>query len=212
MKHLLIIGARGWGREVLWCLRCFPMKEQEYVIKGFLDSDSHALDGLMGNFPPIISSVEEYEIQPDDVFFCAMGDPKWRRHYVEIIKRKGGKFISYISPDASINPNATIGDGSFIGGPACISDNVTIGEQVVVHGYTTFGHDVKIGNYVTVEAYCFFGGYAEVGDGASIHVRSTIIRHKKIGANATVGVGSVVIRNVKDGQSVFGYPAKQIEL
>lgn len=207
MKNLLIIGARGWGREVLWAFQ----SGSDISIKGFLDDDTHALDGLRGDFPPIISSVEEYEVQPDDVFFCALGSPEYRNKYVNIIECKGGHFVSFISPQAKISPNAVIGEGSFIGPLSVISDNVNIGRHVMVHGMVTLGHDVKIGDFVSIEAYCFLGGYAEVGDFSSIHVRSTILRHKKIGVCVSVGAASVVIRNVKDNFHVFGNPAKRID-
>lgn len=208
-KNLIIIGARGWGREVLWGFK--SDYSDEYNIKGFLDSNSKALEGLIGDFPPILSSVEDYEIQPNDVFFCALGDPYWRKYYADIIEKKGGQFVTYIAPTAMVNPNAVIGDGSLIGANTVISDNVTIGKQCMIHGLCILGHDVVIADNVSIEAYCFFGGYSSVGEGSSIHVRSTILSHKKVGANASVGAGSVVIRNVKDSQSVFGNPAKKIE-
>lgn len=203
----MIIGARGWGREVLWAFKSY---REDLNVKGFLDDNKHALDGLRGDFPPIVSSVEDYQIQPNDVFYCALGDPIYRKKYVDIIEAKGGKFITYISPKATVSPNATIGEGSFIGSLTFVSDNVCIGKHAMIHGVSTFGHDVKIGDFVSVEAYSFFGGYAEVGDFSTIHVRSTILRHTKVGANASVGAASVVIRNVKDGDHVFGNPAKRI--
>lgn len=212
MKHLLIIGARGWGREVYaFAMETKAYLHGEYDIKGFLDDKADALDGLVGDFPPIIGSVETYEIQDDDVFFCALGEPSYRKKYVEIIENKGGEFISIISPLAFINPTAKIGKGTIIARNAFISDNVEIGDHCAIHAFSIFGHDVKIGQYVSVEAFCFFGGYAEVGDMSSIHVRSTIIRHKKVGKNASVGAASVVLRDVKDSTSVYGNPAKRIE-
>lgn len=209
MKNLIIIGARGWGREVLWSVSGL-VRNGEIAVKGFLDSNSHALDGLIGDFPPILGSVEEYDVQPDDIFFCAMGEPAWRKHYVELIEAKGGHFYTFVSPKAIISPNAVIGEGSFIAADTTISDNVVIGKQSMIHGLCTLGHDVKIGDYVSIEAYCFFGGYSSVGNNSAVHVRSTIIAHKKIGENSSVGAGSVVLRNVKDGVHVFGNPATKI--
>lgn len=209
MKNLIIIGARGWGREVLYSfIRDY---KNQYKIKGFLDDNTHALDGLMGDFPPILSSVEDYQVQEDDVFFCALGDSNYRKKYADIIEKKGGVFVSYISSLAMVNPHSQIGPGSYVGDYSTISDNVNIGKMCMIHGLSTLGHDVRIGDYVSVEGYCFFGGYSSVGDNTSIHVRSTILSHKKVGANASVGAGSVVIRNVKDNQNVFGNPAKKIE-
>ena len=211
MKHLLIVGARGWGREVYAAaIKTQAYLDGEYTIKGFLDSKQDALAGLRGDYPPIICAPEDYEVQPDDIFFIAMGEPKWRKHYAEIIEAKGGHFISIICKSASINNTAIIVEGSFISGWSCISDNVHIGKHAIVHLFCDLGHDVKIGNYGTIEAYSFLGGYAEVGECSTMHVRSTLIRHKKIGNNVEVGSSSVVMRNVKDGLHVFGNPAKII--
>ena len=206
MKNLLIIGARGWGREVYHYFKDEPC-DKDLEIKGFLDSDKSALDNSRGMFPPILSNVEDYVPQPDDVFFCAMGDPKWRRYYVDLIEKKSGRFVTYISPKADVFPTVTVGEGSFITGHTLLSDNVTIGKHALIHSLCTLGHDVKIGDFVTIEAYSFYGGFSEVGDNSTIHVRSTVIRHKKVGRDVSVGASSVVIRNVKDGVSVFGNPA-----
>ena len=212
MKNLLIVGARGWGREVYAsAIKTKAYLNGEYQIKGFLDSKSDAFDGLNGNYPPIICSPEEYVVQKDDVFFIALGEPKWRKHYAKIIEEKGGSFMSIICNNASINPTAVIGEGTFISGWSCISDNVRIGKHVVIHVFSDLGHDCKVGDFSTIEAYSFLGGYSEIGESSIMHVRSTLIRHKKIGNFVEVGTNSVVMRNIKDGIHVFGIPAKKID-
>lgn len=50
--------------------------QTEYVVKGFLDDNKNALDG-MSAYPPIIESFEDYEPQPDDGFVCALGNVSW---------------------------------------------------------------------------------------------------------------------------------------
>ncbi|SOE76585.1 sugar O-acyltransferase, sialic acid O-acetyltransferase NeuD family [Fibrobacter sp. UWT3] len=211
MKHLLIVGARGWGREVYAAVcRTKPYIDGEFDVKGFLDSKSDAFEGLKGVYPPIISSPEDYVIQPDDVFFVAMGDSQWRKHYVGIIEKKGGSFISIIGCTAYVNPTATVGEGSFIASNSLISDNVVVGKHVVVHVFSDIGHDAKIGDFATIESYCFMGGYSELGSESIMHVRSTLIRHKKIGNNVDVGSNSLVTRNIKDGLHVFGIPATKL--
>lgn len=212
MKQLLIIGARGWGREVLGTVRLLPEYQcGELTVKGFLDDKADALEGLRGDFPPIISSVEAYEPQADDVFICALGDCRYRRKYAEMILAKGGKFISVINPTARVFPNAQIGCGVIIGTHCTISDNVTIGDFTMVHGFVTLGHDATIGAYNSIEAYCFFGGYSQTGENTTMHVRSAIIPHKRVGNNCSVGFGSVVMRNFGDNLHLFGNPAKKIE-
>lgn len=211
MKHLIIIGARGWGRECYWTAQYTTDYGKKYDIKGFLDSDDHALDGLKGTYPPILGSVEDYNIESDDVFFCALGDPKWRRHYAEIIENKGGEFISLISPLAIISPNATILPGCSIGAHIIISDNVTIGKHVMIHSFCSLGHDCTIEDYASLESYVFLGGYAHVGKMSVMHPKSMIVAHKGIGDNVIVGAAGVVMRNIKDGLHVHGNPAVKID-
>lgn len=211
MKHLLIVGARGWGREVYAAfIQTNDYTSGKIDVKGFLDSKADAFDGLQGNFPPIICSPEDYQPEEDDVFFIAMGDPKWRKHYVDLIKEKGGFFLTIICKGACVNPTAKIGEGSFIAGWTSISDNVVLGKHTIIHVFCDLGHDSKVGDYGTLEAYSFLGGYSQIGNSSIMHVRSTLIRHKNIGNNVEVGSSSVVMRNIKDNQHVFGNPAKKI--
>lgn len=208
MKHLVIIGARGWGREVYaTAIKTNEYINGEYDIKGFLDDNNHAFDGLNGVYPPILGAVEEYKICTDDVFFCAMGDSNWRKHYAEIIEEKGGEFISIIHPTSKVNKTAKIGGGTIITAYSLISDNVTLGKHVMVQSFSNIGHDAVIENYASIGAYVFLGGYARVGEMSTMHTRSSIIPHKSVGNNCVVGIGSVVMRKYKDSVHLFGNPA-----
>lgn len=213
MRNLIIVGARGWGREVYASVvSTEEYKSGELKVKGFLDSKSDALNGLRGDYPPIICSPDDYEIQEDDIFFIALGNSEQRKKYVDLISGKGGDFYTYISDNAFVNPTAQIGKGSYISRWTSISDNVTIGEHVIIHSFSVLGHDAKVCDYSTLLSYVFLGGYSEVGVMSTLNPKSMIIPHKKVGNNVIVGSGSVVIRNVKDGLSVHGNPAVKIKI
>ena len=113
MKHLLIIGARGYGRGVYDIARSMPTFGKEFDIRGYLDDKTDALEGYEG-YPPIISSVEGYEIQEDDVFIVALGSVKWKKYYAQIIIEKGGEFMNIIHPSVFIGSNFKIGVGCII--------------------------------------------------------------------------------------------------
>ena len=212
MKNLIIVGARGWGREVYAAAKwCPAYRRGDFQIKGFLDSKTDAFEGLRGDYPPILGAPEDYEIKKDDVFFIAMGDSLWRKHYAELMEAKGATFMSIICDGAYVNPTAKIGDGSYIAGWTTVSDNVTIGNHVMIHGFSTIGHDCEIGDYSSLSAYVFLGGGVRLGEGATMYPKSMIIPHKKVGNNAVVAAASVVMRNVADGLHVIGNPAKKIE-
>ena len=213
MKVLLIIGARGFGREVCQAVFSSPQfLSGDIIIKGFLDDKTDALDGYKGNWPPILSSVEDYVIQPNDVFFCALGQSSWRKHYADLIIARGGRFISIFHPAARISPVATFGDGCFVGPFSCVSPNVTVGKNVIIHAFSDLGHDSVVGDFATIESYVFLGGYSSVGELSTMHTKSSILPHKSIGRKCEVGIGSVVMRKFKDGVHVFGNPARITDL
>ncbi len=209
MKNLYIIGARGCGRETynlyLECKDHLP----EVKCAGFLDDKLDALDNYTG-YPPIISSVEDYLPKENDVFICALGDPKWVNHYTSIIKRKNGEFISLISPHAYIGSNTIIGEGCHIARWSIISCDCKIGKHCYIGAFSDIGHDVQIDDDCHLGAYTFIGGNALIQDNVTIHPRVNILPGKKIESESVVGAGSVVIRNVKKGTTVFGNPAKVI--
>ena len=215
MKHLVIIGARGFGREI------FGMAHEtdaylngEYDFKGFLDDAPHVLDGFpcpYGEYPPILGPVEDYEPQENDVFFCALGDAHVRRKYAQIIVSRGGRFINIILRNSRVSPAAKLGVGVFIGSGCAVSTNVSIGDFTIVHAYTVIGHDVTIGAACTIEPFVFFGGWSKIGDEVTMHVRSSIVPRKCLGDDVVVGVASAVTRNFSKGLHIFGNPAKRLD-
>src|ERR1700753_3091385 len=104
MKNLIIIGARGFGREVYnLAVQCGGYSK-EYNIKGFLDDKTDALNGF--NYPAkVIASVEDYQVTENDVFICALGDVEWKKKYTEIILAKGGEFVNLVHPTVIISGN-----------------------------------------------------------------------------------------------------------
>ena len=140
MKHLLIIGARGYGRGLYDIVRDLPGFGVEFDVKGYLDDKTDALDGYT-NYPPIIDSVENYVIQENDVFACALGDVHYKKHYIEIIKSKGGKFMTIIHPSSHIGGNVHMGEGCIIGYMSQIDCDITIGNFVNIQTGVIVGHN-----------------------------------------------------------------------
>lgn len=207
MKQLLIIGARGWGREIYNMLPHCKGYGTDYIVKGFLDDKVDALDGIPG-YPPIIDSVEHYEPQEDDVFTCALGDARWKKHYVEIMLDKGGKFINVIHQTANLGRNTTIGQGCIIVEQVGISCDIRIGDFVTFQIYSIVGHDARIGDYCHLGTRSFMGGGAVLGDVTTIQTSSIVLPHVVVGNGCMVGAGAVVIKKVKDGDTVYGNPAR----
>lgn len=209
MSNLIIIGARGFGREIFNLAKDCIAAGADFAIKCYLDDKSDALQGYK-NYPPILSSVEDYEVQPEDVFVCALGDVRYKRLYVEKILAKGGRFISLIHPSLQQWQNTTWGEGCIALRNVVVSCDVTIGNFVTLMDNCIIGHDARIGDWSSVGAATMMAGFSSIGSMVTLHPHVELLPHKSVADNATVGAGSVVLRNVKEGITVFGVPAAKL--
>ena len=72
MKELIIIAAGGMGRTLYDMARESIGYGTDFVIKGFIDDNLHALDGFL-NYPPLVDRISSYVPQENDVFVCSIG-------------------------------------------------------------------------------------------------------------------------------------------
>ena len=101
MKHLVIIGAGGYGREMFGAALESVGFGTAFDVRGYLDARSDALADFKG-YPPVIGSPETYEPEADDVFITALGSIASRRRCVELVKARGGTFVSIVHRTAVI--------------------------------------------------------------------------------------------------------------
>ena len=206
--NLVIIGASGLAREVYDLALICHSNTPGFKVKGFLSDGPSTIEEM--GYPKVLSTVAGYDVEENDVFFCAIGNVKDRKKTAEIILMKGGKFINLIHPTAIISPSAKIGTGVAIKAFSSLASDVTIGNFVYLQSSVILGHDVQIGNFCHVNSFAFFAGYVNVEDLCVINAGAKLIQNIKVGTEAIVGIGSVVLTRVKAGKTVFGVPAKKI--
>ena len=210
-KHLVIIGAGGFGREMFGAAREAVGFGTEFDIKGFLDDRIDALSGFNG-YPPVLSSLAGYRPEPDDVFITALGDIATRRRCAGLIAAKGGRFISVVHRTASLGPNVTVGAGSFVAHNVVLTADVKVGRHACVFHGTVIGHDTVLGDFSHVYSLVSIGGGVSIGERASVFPGARIVPRISIGNGATVGIGSAVMRSVDPGITVFGVPAQRLRV
>ena len=209
MKHLIIIGAGGLGRCIFDVARKSVGYGTEFDIKGFIDDNTQALDGLT-NYPPILSTIADYIIDNDDVFVCAMGEVHVKRKITEQMNSKGASFQTIVHQSAVIGTNTKIGKGSVIFEYVVISPDTIVGENTLVQNFAVIGHDCKIGNNVRIDTHCTCVGGTIVHDGATLHTGSVINHNVEVGENAVVAACSFVIKSVEPYTTVMGNPARKL--
>lgn len=210
MKNLIIIGAGAFAREIFWHAQQSIGFGVDWQIKGFLDGNlklsAEDYARLPENFP-VLGDVDGYEIDFDDVFTCAVGNPQIRKVLCEKITNRGGNFINIVSKLAYIMPTVKIGRGVVISPHTDIGDGAKIGDFVATNAMTIIGHDVTIGDFSCIMPHANISGWSKIGSEVFIGSGAIILPKAKIGDGATVGAGSVVLKRVKNGSKVFGNPA-----
>jgi sugar O-acyltransferase (sialic acid O-acetyltransferase NeuD family) len=209
IKHLIIIGAGGYGREIYDLAKSCKSYGFKFLIKGFLDSNLDAIGNRSG-YPAILDTVENYTIQEDDVFVIAIANIGSKRSCAESLRKKGGQFFTLIHQTAVIAQNTTIGEGCVIGRDVIISNDCKLGSHCTFNSKSMVGHDSEIGNYCNINAGAFIGGECKIEDGVTIHTYGIVTPRLHIAQNAVIGAGSVVVKNVALGKTVFGSPAREI--
>ena len=207
---LIIIGASGFGREVLQIVKDINSVENTWSILGFLDDNPNALEGYECDYK-VLGSIQDWEPKENEHFVMAIANPQIKERVTTNLERKGAKFVSIIHPTAIIGSFNKIGKGIVVYPYAKITVNTTIGNFVSLLG-SNIGHDATIGDYTTISGMCAINGHAVVGNRVFIGGHAVIAPSKKVGDDAYVGSGSVVVTNVRSGYKVFGNPAKKMEL
>lgn len=211
MKHLIIIGAGGMGRQIYFDATCSKGYGTEWDIKGFIDDNLKALNDVdYKGYPPIIGTIKDYFPEAGDVFTCSIGDVKTKHKVCEMIISRGGDFINLIHKNVYLHPSIKIGKGVIISYEAGLGVDVTIGDFCLIQNGAIVGHDVKIGNYSRIDCRVILIGGVIVGNDVTIHTNSIISHGVVVGDGAKVGAMSFVIRKVKPGITVQGNPAKII--
>ena len=206
MKHLLIIGAGGFGREIFDMAPLCQGYGKQWELKGFLDDTQDPLGGFEG-YAPVVGKITGYAPLQDDVFICAIGSVPGKRKCVESILARGGQFINLIHKTATLGRNVQLGYGCIIQMEARISSNVTIGDFTTIQDQCMIGHDVSIAPWCHLHPRVFMGGFSKLQEEAHIGYGAFVHPKMAIGARATVAAGAYVFRHVKPGTTVIGNPA-----
>lgn len=209
MKNLVIIGAGGMGRSVFHIAQGCKGYGTEFVIKGYLDDNLSQLSNFKG-YPPILGTIDSYEIEPDDVFTCSMGNVATKQRCCEKIIQRGGKFFTLIHEQARVCGNVTLGEGCIVA-PFCLVDcDTEVGRMCLLQSFAVIGHDCTIGDYTCIDTHVTCVAGIRVGDCVTVHSSAVINGGVVVEDGATIAAGSFVIRKVKSGVTVYGNPAKSL--
>jgi sugar O-acyltransferase (sialic acid O-acetyltransferase NeuD family) len=207
--EVIVVGASGFGRELLQYVQDAHKSTPGVRIKGFLDDDPAKLDSIgkvMG--VGIVGDTRTYAIGEDDRFIISLGDPGLRRAVAERLALRGARFISIVHPTAYVAPTARVGHGCVIGPFANVGSYVHLEDHVLLNLYSAAGHDARIGAFCVFSPYSVANGGSWLDDGIFLGTHATVTPNVRVGAGSKVAAGAVVYRDVREQSLATGNPAR----
>lgn len=207
-NRVVLIGAGGFGREVISWARDSSLIGKFPKITFFVDDNPKALDGFDYGLH-YIGAIQDYIPKDGDLFVMGVASPAIKRKIVEKISCSSSKFLTLIHPTAVVSFSAKIGDGAIICPFSLISADAVIGNFVNVNCMSSIGHDAFIGDYSTISGHVDITGQVKVGESVFFGTGASVVPRIKIGSNAQIGAGATVMRSVKDGAMMYTMPARK---
>ncbi|HIZ08052.1 MAG TPA: acetyltransferase [Candidatus Eubacterium avistercoris] len=206
MKKLFIIGAGGFGRELLQWVKDINTVEPTWNIQGFIDDDLNALEGIECDYS-VVGSLSECQPKDGEYYALAIANPKTKEKIVENMSKRNMKFASIIHPTAILTPYSHYGEGLIMFPCAKLSVNSTVGKHVTIMS-SGVGHDVKVGDYCTLCGNVTVIRNVMIGDRTYIASNVALNADVHIGNDCYIGMGSMVTKDVPDNSKTFCNPAR----
>jgi sugar O-acyltransferase (sialic acid O-acetyltransferase NeuD family) len=212
-KDIVILGAGGLGREVLFLLTDINSKTNKYNILGFVDNSTD-LQGQVINKYPVLGDDQWLlnRFEAINVVIC-VGNPHVRKRIVEKFSiNKNIFFPNIIAGDVRYSDSIKMGKGCIICFSSILTVNITLGNFIIINFDCTVAHDSVLEDFVTLHPSVNVSGNVSIGMCTEVGTGTNIIQNISIGADSIIGAGSAVMRDVPPNCTVLGVPAKPIRL
>ena len=211
MKNLVIIGAGGFAKELIWVVEEVNKIQHTFEILGLLDEDKEK-DGLKVLDFQVFGELKSSSFWSEKPvhFICSVSEPAYRKRLVRKANDAGYCFTNVIHPAAVISDYARLGQGIVILPGTIVTVDVKLGNHVIINKLCSIGHETIIKNYCTLAPGVKVGGNVLIEEECNIGMNASIIQSVKIGKGTNVGAGAVVIDDLPAGCTAVGVPAKVI--
>ncbi|WP_323368701.1 NeuD/PglB/VioB family sugar acetyltransferase [Ornithinicoccus halotolerans] len=209
-RSLLIVGAGGFGREVISIVRALNLVGDSWQLLGVADDNpsERALRSLARSGTQYLGTVPEAvnNAGPAAAVVVAVGDPTTRNRIVDMLP-PSTHYPPLVHPETTVGHGVVIDSGCIVAPGARLSIDVILGQHVQVDQNVAVGHDTTIGPYSRLNPASCISGEVHLGHSVYVGANATVLQRLTVGARAVVGAGAVVVRDVACAQVVKGVPA-----
>jgi sugar O-acyltransferase (sialic acid O-acetyltransferase NeuD family) len=212
MEKVVILGAGGHAREVLWVFEEENRVEPRWEVLGFIDEDISNKRKILCNLP-VLGDFTWFDKRDshDLKVISGVGNCRTKLRFAEKAASLGLKFCSVVHPSVLKSNYVEVGEGAIIAAGNIITTQVKIGNHVTVNLGCTISHDVLIGDYCTIAPGCHISGNVRFEEGVDFGTGATIIQGRSVGAWSTIGAGAVVRDEIPKNVTAVGVPARIVK-
>jgi len=207
MTPLVIVGAGGFGREVLDVVQAINLRMLTFEFLGFLD-DGPVDEKILARRGARLLGTSQELAAIDAEYLIGIGSPEARRRVDRLATGFGRRPAVGVHPAATLGSDVNIGPGAVITAGTILTTNITMGRHVHVNINATVGHDCILADYVTINPGVNVSGRVTLGEAVTLGAGSTVLQGISVGSGSIVGAGAVVFRDLPPGVVAFGIPAR----
>jgi len=212
MQEIYIIGAGGFGKEILFLIREINKAEGKILFRGFIDRKNGTLSIAEKDYPIFAEEdkLEELKENQNVGIAIAIGKPEGLRKVALRWKENTQcSFPNLIHPNfTSYRETIKMKEGNIICSGCTFPVDITLGSFNVFNLNVTLGHDSIIGNYNIINPGANISGDTKMGDAVLVGTNATILQGLSIGDEVVIGAGSMVTKPLENGVTVLGNPAR----
>jgi sugar O-acyltransferase (sialic acid O-acetyltransferase NeuD family) len=166
MEKVVILGAGGHAREVLWVFEEENRVKPRWEVLGFIDEDTLNKGKMLCNLP-ILGDFAWFGtgVSRDVKVISGVGNCRTKLHFAEKAASLGLTFCSVTHPSVLMSHYVEVGEGTIIAAGNIITTQVKIGNHVTINLGCTISHDVIIGDYCTIAPGCHISGNVRFEEG-----------------------------------------------
>lgn len=207
-RDMIIVGAGGHGKEILWLLQDVNRDKAQWNILGFVDDDKDLIGTKVQGYE-VLGDVEWLQDKDYDVVI-AISDPKIKKRIASRLVESSNRFPAVIHPSVIYSDTVKMGEGVILCAGNILMFDVEVGDFSTINLSCTIGHETQIKGYATIYPGVNISGNVVLEECVSIGTGAAVIQGLRIGKNATIGAGAVVVRDIPSDVTAVGVPAKVI--
>jgi sugar O-acyltransferase (sialic acid O-acetyltransferase NeuD family) len=207
-KNLIIIGAGNVGGFIAYNPGLFS---EQYNLLGFLDDDVNKT-GKTFYGHKVLGNVEQlFSFSEKPAIVIGIAAPKIKKVIHEKLKDKGFSFPSFISKNAWLSNQVSVGEGVIIYPGVAVNYETVVEDFVIINMNCAIGHNCHIAKYCALAPGVNLAGFTKMEECVDVGIGVSTRQNIFIGANTIIGGQSMLIKDVLTGTKVAGIPAKKIE-